>query len=303
MNAAFVAAALFAAASLSGASAAAHGTPRIVARIVMDPTSSVAHRRARSFSPQRQLGEADPHHRFSVHELPYRQVFGARTDNNELHSSEAFTFRPSAEPTTPATLRVHVPQWMRSGRAAYPAGVIPATDCDAGLLYRPSGLLDAAAEIRRARFYALMASTACRHRIPVELFDAMIMQESRYSATAASTKNAYGLTQLLPGTALEMGVDRFDIAGNLEGGARYLRRQLDRFGAASLALAAYNAGPARVRGGLIPPIAETIDYVGAVMGNWHRLSSGSYWRDPAGLTPDSSGEQRTAVRSAVVVLF
>jgi soluble lytic murein transglycosylase-like protein len=55
---------------------------------------------------------------------------------------------------------------------------------------------------------------------------------------------------------------------NLEGGARYLREQLDRFGGdLEKALAAYNAGPGRVqRAGGVPPIRETQSYVTAVIG-------------------------------------
>ncbi|WP_375336208.1 lytic transglycosylase domain-containing protein [Novosphingobium sp. NBM11] len=53
---------------------------------------------------------------------------------------------------------------------------------------------------------------------------------------------------------------------------RYLRQQLDRFGAYHLALAAYNAGPGRVRNGSVPRIVETQDYVSNVLLNWSRLS-------------------------------
>jgi len=61
---------------------------------------------------------------------------------------------------------------------------------------------------------------------------------------------------------------------NLEGGARYLREQLDRFdGNLEKALAAYNAGPGRViRANGVPSIRETRLYVAAIMG---RLASHS----------------------------
>jgi soluble lytic murein transglycosylase-like protein len=71
----------------------------------------------------------------------------------------------------------------------------------------------------------------------------------------------------MPGTARMMGVDPDDPHANLEGGARYLRMQLDTFGGdLEKALAAYNAGPGRViRAGGIPAIAETRNYVAAIM--------------------------------------
>jgi soluble lytic murein transglycosylase-like protein len=78
----------------------------------------------------------------------------------------------------------------------------------------------------------------------------------------------------MPGTARDLGVDPNDPFANLEGGARYLREQLDRFdGDIEKALAAYNAGPGRVeRAGGIPRIRETQLYVAAIMG---RLASHS----------------------------
>ena len=85
---------------------------------------------------------------------------------------------------------------------------------------------------------------------------------------------ARGLAQLMPGTARELGVNPDDPLANLEGGARYLRQQLDRFdGDIEKALAAYNAGPGRVaQAGGVPRIRETQNYVAAVMG---RLSDHS----------------------------
>ncbi|MCH3756032.1 lytic transglycosylase domain-containing protein, partial [Campylobacter coli] len=66
--------------------------------------------------------------------------------------------------------------------------------------------------------------------------------------------------------------NRFDIIGNLRGRARYLRQQLDRYGQVHQALAAYKARPGRVRGGQIPRITETREYVANILTNWSRLS-------------------------------
>jgi soluble lytic murein transglycosylase-like protein len=63
--------------------------------------------------------------------------------------------------------------------------------------------------------------------------------------------------------------DPTDPAQSLQGGARYLREQLDRFGGDErMALAAYNAGPGAVsKYGGVPPYAETQGYVNKVLAN------------------------------------
>lgn len=100
------------------------------------------------------------------------------------------------------------------------------------------------------------------------LFRALIEAESAYRSTARSPKGAFGLGQLMPETAKALGVDRRDIAQNLDGSARYLLAQLDAFRDIDLALAAYNAGPHRViEYGGVPPFAETRSYIARV----HRI--------------------------------
>lgn len=83
------------------------------------------------------------------------------------------------------------------------------------------------------------------------------------------------ITQLMPGTARGLGVfNSRDPLSNLRGGARYLRAHLDEFKRVDLALAAYNAGPGRVRSmRRIPPFRETMDYVAAITRGW---STGSF---------------------------
>ncbi len=105
------------------------------------------------------------------------------------------------------------------------------------------------------------------------LFRALIEAESAYRPSAMSPKGAFGLGQLMPETARALGVDRRDIAQNLDGSARYLLAQLDSFRDIDLALAAYNAGPHRVTEyGGVPPYAETRTYVARIHNIRARLS-------------------------------
>ena len=77
----------------------------------------------------------------------------------------------------------------------------------------------------------------------------------------------YAQTRAMPGTGRDLGlIDPFDGAKNLEAGIRYFKSLLDTFGSTRLALAAYNAGPARVaKTGAVPDIPETRDYVDRVL--------------------------------------
>jgi len=99
------------------------------------------------------------------------------------------------------------------------------------------------------------------------MFVRQIQAESAFNPAAVSSAGAIGLGQLMPATAKELGVDPTDPAQNLEGAARYMRQQLDRFGDPALALAAYNAGPSRVaKANGIPKITETQNYVAKILG-------------------------------------
>ena len=119
-----------------------------------------------------------------------------------------------------------------------------------------------------AAYAAKVAELAERFDLSPALIEALVWQESRWRHNAVSPVGARGLAQLMPGTARDLGVNPDDPFANLEGGARYLREQLDRFdGDLEKALAAYNAGPGRViRSGGIPRIRETQNYVTAIMG-------------------------------------
>ena len=127
-----------------------------------------------------------------------------------------------------------------------------------------------------AQFVAAVNHAASSANISPNLLAALVWQESRWNPSAISPKGAIGLAQLMPGTARDLGVNPADPVANLVGGARYLRQLLDQFdGDVERALAAYNAGPGRVRRtGGVPAIAETRNYVASIVRRVSSISTG-----------------------------
>jgi soluble lytic murein transglycosylase-like protein len=123
--------------------------------------------------------------------------------------------------------------------------------------------------------------------VAASLLFGLIRQESVFAESAKSRSGALGLMQVMPSTGRllyrkENGKGRPDLNdpdANLRLGARYLRQLLDAFpGDTAAALAAYNAGPGRVRAwkkaaGFVPedeflesiPFGETRFYVKRVL--------------------------------------
>lgn len=119
-----------------------------------------------------------------------------------------------------------------------------------------------------ARIARSINTAAAKYRLPAALIRGVVRAESNFQVRATSPAGAQGLMQLMPGTAKELGVTNpFDIDQNIDGGSRYLRQMLDRFGGdTKLALAAYNAGPGTVQkyNGNVP-YRETRNYVQKVL--------------------------------------
>jgi soluble lytic murein transglycosylase-like protein len=119
----------------------------------------------------------------------------------------------------------------------------------------------------------LIAVASKRNNIDPNVARSLIRVESRFNATAVSPKGAQGLMQLMPHTAASLGVKNpFDPAANVDGGLRYLRDLLARYNNnLVMALAAYNAGPERVRQYRgVPPYLETRAYILRVLGEMNR---------------------------------
>lgn len=180
------------------------------------------------------------------------------------------------------------PDWSQAG-----GGLVFATS-KAGELRAPSTAAAPPASPSAQPYDALVNQAAKAAGLDPKLIHALVTVESGYRADARSTtrrgEQAGGLTQLMPATAVELGVaDRFDPAQNLLGGARYLSAQLQRFGDIRLALAAYNAGPERVAGlGRIPSIPETETYVVRVVDCYLALAAGRSIRSSADCRPSEA---------------
>ncbi len=113
-----------------------------------------------------------------------------------------------------------------------------------------------------------IAEAASRHGISFSLIKAVIKAESDFDPYAVSRTGARGLMQIMPETAKDLGIiDPFDPRENIFGGTRYLKMLLAQFqGDLPLTLAAYNAGPERVRVlKCVPPFEETQSFVRRVM--------------------------------------
>lgn len=132
-----------------------------------------------------------------------------------------------------------------------------------------TGVLECSEELNQ---YFLQASEA--YGVDVKLLKCIAYAESNFRPDATSRSGAMGIMQLMPKTAEGLGVsDGYDPQQNIMGGAKYISIQLERFeGNIEYALAAYNAGPNRVKEyGGIPPFEETQKYVKKIMNVYNSL--------------------------------
>jgi hypothetical protein len=115
-------------------------------------------------------------------------------------------------------------------------------------------------DLTPAELHELLSTVGAEHRLDVNLLASIVRAESGGHTAAVSKKGAQGLMQLMPATAMQLGVsDSLQPEQNVSGGVAYLDSLLARYhNDLALALAAYNAGPAAVdRWHGVPPYRET----------------------------------------------
>ncbi len=133
-----------------------------------------------------------------------------------------------------------------------------------------------------SQYDEIIQRKAKQYGVDPRVVKAVIMQESSGNSKASSPRGAQGLMQLMPDTAKGLGIkDSFDPEQNIDGGVRYLKQQIDKFGLEG-GLAAYNAGPGNVqkyKG--VPPFQETQNYVKKIMGNLGGVNNGALTNSPS----------------------
>jgi len=167
--------------------------------------------------------------------------------------------------------RLHITGWQNLGdtvRLDLAGGSVTISAADLDRIEPEELFGESAQRDADVPYSTQIRSAANTYGLDPALVASVIAVESNFNSRAVSKKSALGLMQLRPETAAQMAVrNAFDPVENIDGGTRYLRQLLDRYGQnLSLALAAYNAGPKRVdfyRG--IPPLAETRSYINRVI--------------------------------------
>jgi soluble lytic murein transglycosylase-like protein len=120
---------------------------------------------------------------------------------------------------------------------------------------------------------AIVTSAARDNQLDADFVHSVIRAESNGNSKAVSRKGAQGLMQLMPQTATALGVkNSFDANENVSAGSRYLRELLAKYHNDPVrALAAYNAGAARVKQYAgVPPYPETRAYIAAIIRDFNR---------------------------------
>jgi hypothetical protein len=168
--------------------------------------------------------------------------------------------------------------WLTSGHLPGVSTLLTPSPADPTTLTQASGAAVLArfdAVSSKIPYASQIRSAAVAAGMDPLLLAGLVSTESGFNPNAVSHSGAQGLTQLMPGTAGELGVtNSFDPQQNLNGGAAYVAAQLKRFGRVDLALAAYNAGPGAIsRLGVVPDSKQ--GYVNKIIHKWQSYTEPS----------------------------
>lgn len=155
--------------------------------------------------------------------------------------------------------------------------------CLLALLLGTAGAQMAGGRQRRDLSRRWVVYYATAYRIPVELVEAIIDEESGWNPCAVSSQGAAGIMQLMPGTAARFGVhNRFRVEENIRGGVAYLAWLSWKFhGDLRLVTAAYYVGESPIsRRGLEYSSPDVQGYVERVSRRYRlrRLAHGEQLR-------------------------
>jgi soluble lytic murein transglycosylase-like protein len=146
----------------------------------------------------------------------------------------------------------------------------------------------------------LIVHNAIKYDVNPLLIFLLMKQESGFNLRALSPVGARGLMQLMPATALRLGVRNiYDPVENVDAGTRYLKTLIQMFnGDVNLALAGYNAGEnAVIRYGYrVPPYRETQNYVYSINVAYRRAVSQGLVVTPAELQRQMAQQKQQKAR-------
>lgn len=131
----------------------------------------------------------------------------------------------------------------------------------------------------------LLVKNGEKYNISPLFLAAVFRNESGFHNGAISSAGAIGVSQLMPDTAAELGVNPYSLEENIEGGARYLRQMLDLHANKgdqqyNFALASYNAGYGNATHS-IP--SYTYDYINSIQSDYYTIKrsiTGIYSKSP-----------------------
>ncbi|HET9183545.1 MAG TPA: lytic transglycosylase domain-containing protein [Candidatus Angelobacter sp.] len=180
--------------------------------------------------------------------------------------------------------------------AAAPAPAVPKMVMLPKLSSTPAAAAVPNHKLSKDEINQFVRDAATKYQLDPDFVASVIDAESNYNPHAISRKGAQGLMQLMPQTAIRLGVkDAFDPQSNVEAGTAHLNALLNQYHNDPIkALAAYNAGSHRVQqyhG--VPPYRETRAYVARIVRDFNARKRAELKASAAAGKKASSGVGKT----------